>query len=61
MQVTTLVQQALQTGILSARIERQILQRLLCTRMDEQEKGAIDQLTEALYQGLIQRTVESCL
>ena len=61
MQVTALVEQALQTGVLSNRVERQILQQVLFTRMDEQEKSAIDQLTEALYRGLIQRTTEACL
>lgn len=48
-----LVQTALKSGSLSSTSERQLLECLLFTRMNEQEKAALNQLVEALQRGSV--------
>ncbi len=54
MSLPEIIEEVLQTGVLSMRVERQMHRLLKTCPMDEQSIGAIDQLMEALGKGTIQ-------
>lgn len=54
MNLAEMIEEVLQTGVLSMQVERQMHRLLKTCPMDEQSVSAIDQLIEALGQGVIQ-------
>ncbi len=54
MSLAEIIEEVLQTGVLSMQVERQMHRLLKTCPMDEQSVSAIDQLIEALGQGAIQ-------
>lgn len=54
MQLTDIIQSILQTQLLPMRVERQMYKLLQNNQISDEEMAAIDQLIEAMNQGLIQ-------